>query len=147
MNSCWEVLQIRPTNDVEHIKNARRSLIKNWHPDTVAGSEEKRTYTARCAEINVAFDRAIAFANAWKPTATGPLASDHPHWRRSSFPGTQLLPGGSLWLLAIGFVFWIFTRKPIFRLLLFLLPFAVGLAIPLWFFLKRRHESSKTISG
>ena len=146
MNSCWEILQIKPTNDVEQIKGARRSLIKNWHPDTVAGSEEKRIYTARCAEINVACDQAITFANVWKPAVTSPIASDRKRWRRSSSSGTQL-PGSFLWLLAMGFVFWIFTRKPIFRLLLFLLPFAVGLAIPLWFFLKRRHESSKTVSG
>jgi hypothetical protein len=67
MKNFWEVLKLQPTTDIDAIKSARRSLIKDWHPDRASGSEQQALCNARCASINAAYDSAIAFANAWKP--------------------------------------------------------------------------------
>jgi hypothetical protein len=71
MSNFWEVLNLQPTTDIEVIKSSRRSLMKNWHPDVAVGAEQQAICNARCAEINAAYDSAIAFANAWKPVAAG----------------------------------------------------------------------------
>jgi len=71
MTNFWAVLELQPTTDIEAIKSARRSLMKNWHPDVAAGAEQQTICNDRCAKINAAYDSAIAFANAWKPVAAG----------------------------------------------------------------------------
>ena len=53
------------------IKSARRALIKVWHPDRAETVLRKQLCDRRCAEINVAFDDAVARAKsdvwlAWK---------------------------------------------------------------------------------
>ena len=58
MKNCWTVLGIKPTHDLDVIKNARRALVKIWHPDR-AHSAHRNFYTRRCAQINAAFDEAI----------------------------------------------------------------------------------------
>jgi len=60
---CWEVLGIRPTSDLAAIKEARRVLIRTWHPDIATTPEHQAHYTARCAEINAAYEDAVKFAN------------------------------------------------------------------------------------
>lgn len=60
MKSCWEILGINPTTDIEAIRSARRAL-----PGNSNNSEE----------INTAFERAMAFANAWKPVSRKPGAA------------------------------------------------------------------------
>jgi hypothetical protein len=62
MKNCWEILGINPTTDVQAIENARRILIENSNP------------AALTKDINAAFDRAMAFANAWKPVSRKPSA-------------------------------------------------------------------------
>jgi hypothetical protein len=56
MKNCWEILGINPTTDLDAINNAKRALLENSNSP---GPEE----------INTAFDRAMAFANAWKPVS------------------------------------------------------------------------------
>lgn len=62
MTRCWAILEIPPTNDVEEIRKARRTLMRKWHPDTVADPRRKEEYTIRCAEINAAHDEAVHIA-------------------------------------------------------------------------------------
>ena len=62
MAKYWDVLGIRPTSDLNVIKEARRVLIRTWHPDVVSSPELRPIHTARCAEINAAYDDAIKFA-------------------------------------------------------------------------------------
>jgi hypothetical protein len=63
LTRCWAILEIPPTNDVEEIRKARRSLIRKWHPDTVEDPAQKGEYTIRCAEINAAHDDAVHIAS------------------------------------------------------------------------------------
>ena len=62
MPKCWDVLGITPTSDLKVIKEARRVLIRTWHPDVVSAPEQQSVYTARCAEINAAYDDAMKYA-------------------------------------------------------------------------------------
>jgi DnaJ domain len=59
---CWDVLGITPTSDLKVIKEARRGLVRTWHPDIVSRPEDQSRYTARCAEINAAYDTAVKYA-------------------------------------------------------------------------------------
>jgi hypothetical protein len=59
---CWDVLGIAPTSDLKVIKDARRGLIRTWHPDIVSSPEDQSLYSARCAEINAAYDTAVKYA-------------------------------------------------------------------------------------
>jgi hypothetical protein len=59
---CWDVLGIEPTSDLKAIKEARRVLIRTWHPDVVSRPEDRSRHTARTAEINAAYDDAVKFA-------------------------------------------------------------------------------------
>jgi len=63
MRNCWQVLGVQPTGDLEAVKRAWRSLVRQWHPDTVSDPELKRTHTARCIEINLAYGTAIRIAS------------------------------------------------------------------------------------
>jgi preprotein translocase subunit Sec63 len=105
MKSCWELLQITPTNDVEVIKRARRLLIRKWHPDLVASAEEKRNHTARCAEINAAYEQAVRFAKVWNRGVSAPV----PKANRTVHTGAHLLvlilTVAATALLIIGFRF------------------------------------------
>jgi len=60
--SCWDVLGIQRTNDIEVIKRARRRLMKRWHPDRVRSPQLKVQNNHRSAEINAAYDEAIRLA-------------------------------------------------------------------------------------
>jgi hypothetical protein len=60
MKNCWKTLGIAPTNNLDAIKNARRMLVKTWHPDLAPTEPAKEAATNRCAEINAAFDEAIS---------------------------------------------------------------------------------------
>ena len=62
MTTCWSILEIAPTHNLEEISKARRSLIRRWHPDTNADPSQKDAYTLRCAQINVAYDEAVRLA-------------------------------------------------------------------------------------
>ncbi len=64
MKSCWEILGINPTTDIEAIQRARRALVENSN--------------LRADDLNTAFDRAMAFANAWKPVSRKPAAQASP---------------------------------------------------------------------
>jgi hypothetical protein len=59
---CWDVLGIAPTSDLKVIKEARRALIRTWHPDIVSSPEDQSRHTARAAEINAAYDDAVKYA-------------------------------------------------------------------------------------
>jgi hypothetical protein len=59
---CWDVLGIPPTSDLNVIKEARRVLIRTWHPDIVSALEDQSRHTARTAEINAAYDDAVKYA-------------------------------------------------------------------------------------
>ena len=59
MKNCWKVLGIRPTNNLDAIKSARRVLVKTWHPDRAESLFRKQLCDLRCAQINAAFDEAI----------------------------------------------------------------------------------------
>jgi hypothetical protein len=59
MKNYWEILGIKPTTDVVAIENAKSKLLKNSQPAT---------------DINAAFERAMAFANAWKPVSRQPAS-------------------------------------------------------------------------
>jgi hypothetical protein len=59
---CWDVLGIPPTSDLKVIKEARRVLVRTWHPDVVSSLEDQSRHTARTAEINAAYDDAVKFA-------------------------------------------------------------------------------------
>jgi hypothetical protein len=95
LTRCWAILEIPPTNDVDEIRRARRSLMRKWHPDTVKDPAQKENYTIRCAEINAAHDEAVHIAEttgrvyggdsgtspgsappfdagAWRPVSRGP---------------------------------------------------------------------------
>jgi hypothetical protein len=72
MKTCWDVLGIKKTGDLPAIQRARRSLIKQWHPDVVSGAEDKQAWTDRCAEINSAFDEAVRAAKMFKPVSPSP---------------------------------------------------------------------------
>ena len=76
MKTCWEILEIPPTNDVEAVKRAHRVLMKRWHPDTVMDPSKKAEYTTRSAEINAACDEATKVATNWSPIPTGAPGSD-----------------------------------------------------------------------
>lgn len=56
VEDCWQVLGIKPTDDLEEIKRAYRRLIKEHHPD-IAGHHS----TLKCAEITEAYKEAISF--------------------------------------------------------------------------------------
>jgi hypothetical protein len=56
MKNCWEILGINPTTDIEAINHARLTLFEN--PKSLSRQE-----------IDAAVDRAMAFANAWKPVS------------------------------------------------------------------------------
>jgi DnaJ domain len=58
MKSCWAILGIPYTTDKQLIKKTYRSLMKQYHPDTVGSPEKKRKYTIRCYEINQAYEDA-----------------------------------------------------------------------------------------
>jgi hypothetical protein len=62
VNSCWAILEIQPTGDIQEISRVRRSLIRQWHPDTVEDPAKKEEYTIRCATINAAYDEAVKIA-------------------------------------------------------------------------------------
>ena len=130
MNTCWQILQIEPTTDLEVIKDARRALIKNWHPDIVSDADRKRVYTAKCAEINVAFDQASAFAKAWKPAPADTVHAERKRRRhRSGGPLTDSAIRVSYIVMIVFSCFWISlmsrpTRHLMGLVMGFVLPFA-----------------------
>src|SRR5215831_8924443 len=78
MKTCWDVLGIEKTGDLPAIQRARRSLIKQWHPDIVSSAEEKQARTDRCSEINSAFDEAVRAAKMFKPVSPSAQACEQP---------------------------------------------------------------------
>lgn len=80
MKDCWRQLDIAPTNDPAEIKRAWRTLVKQYHPDTVKTPEKKRKYTIRCAEINGAYRDALkaaqATSRATHPSTTRPASPE-----------------------------------------------------------------------
>src|SRR5438067_2429321 len=117
MNTCWEILEISPTTDVDVIKTARRSLIKAWHPDIAGIEGDQELYTARCAEINAAFDRAMIFATSWRRDSSDAAA---PEPRRSrvvvAFRRHPFASGSTL--MITGILYFILASKPGFGLLM-----------------------------
>ena len=127
MNTCWQILQIEPTTDLDAIKDARRALIKNWHPDIVPDADRKREYTARCAEINVAFDRASGFAKAWKPAVAADSAHAERRRRRhrSGGPLTESAVRVSYIVMIVFSFIWLSSMSRAMRHVMgFVIPFA-----------------------
>jgi hypothetical protein len=71
MKNCWKTLGIGPTGDPEAIKQARRELIKTWHPDLAQTFLRRKLCDLRCAEINAAFDEAMDKAAVFGQSVTG----------------------------------------------------------------------------
>ena len=132
MNTCWQILEIEPTTNLDAIKDARRTLIKHWHPDTVKDATLKLEYTTRCAAINAAFDEASGFAKAWTPViAPSPGASENRRRRpRSGGPLTDFAIRGS-YIVTMGFsiMFLSVMSRPARRAMGFLIPFALCIFI------------------
>lgn len=109
MASCWEVLEISPTSDIDVIKKARRLLIKRYHPDTVSNPQQKEQYTNRCVEINEAYDEAMKLAEvrAWILSRAPVSETKKPQSRRSHVaPSWELLLSiGLMGLLVLGIAF------------------------------------------
>jgi hypothetical protein len=107
MKTCWNVLGIESTGDLQAIQRARRSLIRQWHPDAVANPEEKRVRTARCAEINCAFDEAARLAKMLHPVGNSPKSVEVPVATEIYQPIFHITLGGiprNQCLLAMGLV-------------------------------------------
>jgi hypothetical protein len=94
MKTCWNVLGIEKTGDLPAIQRARRSLIKQWHPDVVPSAEEKQARTSRCAEINSAFDEAVRAAKMFNPVATSQKSPAEPLANGSDQPVFHITLGG-----------------------------------------------------
>lgn len=127
-NTCWDVLQIQPTIDVEAIKSARRTLMKSWHPDVAGVAEEKAAYNARCAQINAAYDDAVRFAKAWRPPTrrdADPSEKKNP----STHSYIQRRPFASGQAILLSFIFFfVFASRAGFRLFVLMSFFAAALA-------------------
>ena len=58
MKTCWDILRINPTSDVELIRKAYIDLMKQYHPDTVQSPEMKRKYHIISVKLNRAYEEA-----------------------------------------------------------------------------------------
>lgn len=107
MKTCWDVLGIEKTGDLPAIQRARRSLIKQWHPDVVPNADEKQVRTVRCAEINSAFDEATRAAKMFRPVSPSPKTSGQPAPIGADLPVFHVTLGGiprNQCLIAMGLV-------------------------------------------
>jgi hypothetical protein len=59
MKTCWDTLGIEKTTDLHAIGRARRSLIRQCHPDLASLPAEKEERTNRSMEVNAAYDEAV----------------------------------------------------------------------------------------
>jgi hypothetical protein len=129
MKNCWGVLQMQPTNDVDAIKRARRSLIKEWHPDIAVSAEDKQRRTSRCSEINAACDEAVRLANGWKRTPADPDAD-----RETTIPTHRIVRTSfavkhfSL-LFVLGLVLFIVALRVMFPAVVVLITFLIGVGL------------------
>lgn len=64
--NCWRTLGINCTSDKEIIKSAYRTLVKRYHPDLAKTPEKVRSNTIKCAQINLAYQKALLEADQIK---------------------------------------------------------------------------------
>ncbi|MCC6815693.1 MAG: J domain-containing protein [Saprospiraceae bacterium] len=64
--NCWKTLGIKSTSDKEIIKSAYRALVKKYHPDLAKTPEKVRINTIKCAELNLAYQKALLEADQIK---------------------------------------------------------------------------------
>jgi hypothetical protein len=126
MRNCWDVLEIKPTSDVEEIKRARRVLVKRWHPDAVDDPLMRDEFTHRCAEVNAAYDVAMKLSLPMRST----IRECHPIEIKPSHHG----PGFGFYPFASGVGrSWtaIWLKIVLLALLVKYVPFDVALTVAL----------------
>jgi hypothetical protein len=113
MKDCWKVLGIEPTSDIGAIRNARRALIKVWHPDRAQSVMKKQLCDLRCADINAAFDEAVERARILDQNQIG--ARDG--WTNISTlektSGAQTLFSSPITWLAVSILLLLIPRMPL----------------------------------
>jgi hypothetical protein len=125
--TCWAILEIPPTHDVDVISKARRSLIRKWHPDTVGDAAQKNDYTIRCAAINVAHDEAVQIAEtAGRIFRTNFKAPDTgADTRRGGFRRSGFDPEFTFWPFSMRVTLYVVIYIVAFRLTVPLTLFAI----------------------
>ncbi len=98
MKTCWTVLGIPYSTDKQVVKRAYRSLMKQYHPDTVQSPEKKRKYTIKCYDINRAYEEAIwEVERGLHRTGTVTASNGPPEWPGGTV--TQPMRGySSFWM-------------------------------------------------
>ena len=77
MISPFQTLGIRPWADAEEVRDAYRSLVKQWHPDMIQDPAARQEAQQRMVEINLAYEEALRLTSSrHKPHVTPELHPD-----------------------------------------------------------------------